>query len=132
MEKTRRRKSEKKEAKQMNQTKGSGDRSNGEVVVRLVNGELDFHTIVVDCSSIPFMDSAGSATFTELVKDYEEVGVRVLLACCNTSLIESLQMGKFFGEDDKDMSSRMFHTVHSAVLQANRMFEAGGRRSGDV
>lgn len=120
LEMTKRRKAEKK-AKEMSskQAKANGDKTNGEVVVGLVQRELEFHTIVLDCSAIPFIDSTGMATFKGLVKEYKEIGVSVLLASCNTSVIDTLQKGQFFGKNDKDMSSLLFHTVHTAVLYAN-------------
>ncbi|XP_019115085.2 sulfate anion transporter 1 [Larimichthys crocea] len=125
LEMTIRRKAEKK-AKDMSlkQAKANGDRNNGEVVIGLVQRELDFHTIVLDCSAIPFIDSTGMAAFEGLVKEYKEIGVSVLLANCNTSVIDTLQKGQFFGKNDKDMSSLLFHTVHAAVLHANSTFAA--------
>ncbi|KAM9841779.1 sulfate anion transporter 1 [Aulostomus maculatus] len=130
LEKTKRRKAEKK-AKEMSmkQAKANGDANNGEVVVGLVAREVDFHTIILDCSAIPFIDSTGMATFKGLVKEYEEIGVRLVLASCNTSLIDVLQKGQFFGKNDIDMSSLLFHTVHAAVLQANCLAKTAAERS---
>nr|XP_057920895.1 sulfate anion transporter 1 [Doryrhamphus excisus] len=119
LEKTRRRKAEKK-AKMMSMTQANGDTNNGEVVVGLVERELDFHTIILDCSAIPFIDSTGMAAFKGLLKEFEEIGVRVVLASCNTSLIDTLKKGQFFGKDGKDVSNMLFHTVHHAVLQTNK------------
>ncbi|AWP15052.1 putative sulfate anion transporter 1-like [Scophthalmus maximus] len=120
LEMARRRKAEKK-AKEMfsKQAKANGDKNTGEVVIGLVQRELEFHTIVLDCSAIPFLDSAGLATFKGLVKEYKEVGVSVLLASCYTSVVDTLQKGQFFGKNNTDMGSLLFHTVHSAVLYAN-------------
>ncbi|XP_073334135.1 sulfate anion transporter 1 [Pagrus major] len=132
LEMTKRRKVEKK-AKEMSskQTKANGDKNNGEAVIRLVQRELDFHTIVLDCSAMPFIDSTGMATFKGLVKEYKEIKVSVLLANCNTSVIDLLQKGQFFGKNDQDMSSMLFHTVHAAVLHANSTFAAAESRSED-
>lgn len=132
-EMTKRRKDEKK-AKELSlkHAKANGDKTNGEVVVGLVKRELDFHTIVLDCSAIPFIDSTGMATFKEVVKEYEEIGVSVLLAGCSTSVIDTLQKAQFFGKNDKDMSSLLFHTVHAAVLHANSTFAAAESRPEDT
>ncbi|XP_066502074.1 sulfate anion transporter 1 [Hoplias malabaricus] len=88
---------------------------NGDVTIGLIVNELDFHTIILDCSSIPFIDTTGMNTFKALLKDYKEVGVNVILACCSTKVIDSLGRGSFFGPDDKEMHRLSFHTVHSAV-----------------
>lgn len=132
LEMTKRRKAEKK-AKEMSlkQAKENGDKNNGEVVTGLVQRELDFHTIVLDCSAIPFIDSTGISAFKGLVKEYKEIRVSVLLANCNTSVIDTLQKEQFFGQDDKDMSSMLFYTVHAAVLHANSTFAAAESRSED-
>ncbi|KAM3874423.1 sulfate anion transporter 1 [Diretmus argenteus] len=121
LELTQRRKAQKKakEAAAKKAKAGVADKKNGEVTVELVQRELDFHTIVLDCSAVPFIDSTGMATFKGLVKDYKEVGVNVLLASCNTPVIDTLRRGAFFGKNDIDMDSLLFHTVHAAVLHAN-------------
>lgn len=130
LELTKRRKA-KKRANEMSikQAKANGEKHNGELSVGLVQRELTFHTIVLDCSVIPFIDSAGMATFEGLIKDYKEIGVTILLACCNTSVIDTLQKAELFGKNDKDMSSLLFHTVHAAVLHANRPNAAAIGRS---
>ncbi|KAM6975626.1 sulfate anion transporter 1 isoform 1-T2 [Tautogolabrus adspersus] len=132
LEMTKRKKAEKK-AKDMSskQAKANGDKTNGEVIIGLIQRELDFHTIVLDCSAIPFIDSTGMATFKMLVKEYQEIRVSVILANCNTSVIDTLQKGQFFGNNDEDMSSLLFHTVHAAVHYANSTFAAAGSRSDD-
>uniref|UniRef100_A0A8C9SKA1 Solute carrier family 26 member 1 n=1 Tax=Scleropages formosus TaxID=113540 RepID=A0A8C9SKA1_SCLFO len=89
--------------------------------------ELDFHTLILDCSSMPFIDTTGMVTLKGLVKDYGEVGVRVVLACCQPSVIDALKRGSFFGVADKDIHTLFFHTVHSAVLFAQD--KAGDRDS---
>ncbi|XP_072518465.1 sulfate anion transporter 1 [Salminus brasiliensis] len=112
LEKARRRKLEKK-AKERAAKKT--DKDNGDVSIGLIASELDFHTIILDCSSISFIDTTGISTFKGLLKDYKEVGVNVILACCNTKVIDSLRLDSFFGPDDKEMYTLSFHTIHSAV-----------------
>lgn len=112
-----RRKKEEKKAK-MSAKQANGDKTNGEVVVGLIQNELDFHSIVLDCSAIPFVDSSGMATLKTLVKEYKDIGVSVCLASCNTSVIDTLQKGDFFGKNDQNMSELLFHTVHDAVEYA--------------
>lgn len=130
LEMTKRKKAMKKaKAISMKHAKTNGEKNNGEVVIGLVERELDFHTIVLDCSAIPFIDSTGMASFKGLVKEYKEIGVSVLLANCNTSVIDNLQKAQFFGKNGKDMSSMLFHTVDAAVLHANTTFEAVENRA---
>ncbi|CAL8318018.1 unnamed protein product [Lota lota] len=130
LEMTRRRKADKKAAKRLAK-EDPENHKNGELREGLVWRELEFHTIVLDCSAIPFIDSAGMGAFAGLVKDYGELGVAVLLAGCNTPVIDALRRGAFFGEKDRDMGLRLFYTVHAAVLSANSRAEAEGRTAGD-
>lgn len=120
LELTKRKKAEKK-AKEasLKQAKENGNKNNGEVVVGLLQSELDFHTIVLDCSAIPFIDSTGMATFKGLIKEYKEIEVSVLLTGCNTSVIDILKKGEVFGKNNKDISRLLFHTVHAAVVHAD-------------
>ncbi|KAK6315755.1 hypothetical protein J4Q44_G00132790 [Coregonus suidteri] len=119
LEMTRRREAEKKAEKMAAKEARRADKTNGEVNVGLVSRELDFHTIILDCSAMPFVDSTGMQTFKGIIKDYKELGVTVLLASCNTTVIDSLRQGSFFGKADKDMESLSFYTVHAAVQFAN-------------
>uniref|UniRef100_A0A667WNC6 Sulfate transporter n=1 Tax=Myripristis murdjan TaxID=586833 RepID=A0A667WNC6_9TELE len=119
LELTRRKKAEKARDMAAKQANAAEHKNNGKVSTGLVHRELDFHTIVLDCSAIPFIDTTGMATFKGLVKDYKEIGVSVLLANCNTSVIDALKKGAFFGKNDRDMASLLFYTVHAAVLHAN-------------
>ncbi|XP_076139435.1 sulfate anion transporter 1 [Alosa pseudoharengus] len=117
LEVTRRRKAAKKDLSAKQSKKA--DQANGEVSIELIHNDLEFHTIIIDCSYMPFIDSTGMTTFKNVVKEYKEIGVTVLLACCNTSVIDSLKRVAFFGPADKDMPSLLFHTVHSAVFFAS-------------
>ncbi|KAL0965715.1 hypothetical protein UPYG_G00284800 [Umbra pygmaea] len=119
LEMTRRKKAEKKAKKLAENEACRVNNTNGEVKVGLGSRELDFHTIILDCSAMPFIDSTGMHTLKVIIKDYKNLGVRVLLASCNTMVIDSLRQGSFFEKADKDMESLSFYNVHAAVQFAN-------------
>ncbi|XP_058025456.1 sulfate anion transporter 1 [Ahaetulla prasina] len=75
----------------------------------------DFHTVIIDCSSIPFLDTAGVNALKETFKDYRELEISIHLACCNPSVISSLEKGGYFKSADKDMHELLFHSISSAV-----------------
>ncbi|XP_075622214.1 sulfate transporter [Balearica regulorum gibbericeps] len=77
-----------------------------------VSEPLDFHTIVIDCCAVQFLDTAGIRTLKEVCKDYREIDVQVLLAQCNPSVRSSLIRGEFFKEGEDHL---LFHSVHQAV-----------------
>ncbi|XP_051955356.1 sulfate anion transporter 1-like [Xyrauchen texanus] len=121
LEITRRRKLEKK-AREKSAKKTNGlEQTNGDVSINLISKEFDFHTIILDCSPISLIDTTGVSTLIMVLKDFKEVGVSVILACCNTTVIDSLRRGSFFGAGEKDMERLSFHTVHSAVCFATGM-----------
>ncbi|OCT88634.1 hypothetical protein XELAEV_18017263mg [Xenopus laevis] len=70
------------------------------------------HTLIIDCGSIQFIDSAGMNTLKEVLKDYNDIGVQLLLAQCNVTVKNSLRNGDFFKREE---STVMFHSVHQAV-----------------
>uniref|UniRef100_A0A8C0FN76 Sulfate transporter n=1 Tax=Bubo bubo TaxID=30461 RepID=A0A8C0FN76_BUBBB len=77
-----------------------------------VSEPLGFHTIVIDCCAVQFLDTAGIRTLKEVCKDYGEIDVQVLLAQCNPSVRSSLIRGEFFKEGEDHL---LFHSVHQAV-----------------
>lgn len=122
LELTRRKKNQKKAAAlSLKQEKANGAKSNGEAVVPL-QAELEFHTIVLDCSAVPFVDSSGMSMLKGLLKEYKDIGVSVIFSACKPSVIDAMRKAQVFGKNDKDMSSLLFYTVHAAVLHANASF----------
>ncbi|XP_068127234.1 sulfate anion transporter 1-like [Hyperolius riggenbachi] len=116
----RRKKMEKKafkkaQRKQVESLKGVDNNDNNDIHVQLFNHENDVKTIILDCSSIAFLDTSGINALKGLLKDYKEVQITVLLACCNTSVIDALSRGSYFGEQNQDIHKMLFHSVHDAV-----------------
>lgn len=128
---TRRKKEEKKAASlSPKRQKANGAQTNGEAAVK-VQTQLEFHTVVLDLSAVPFVDSSGVSTLKGTLKEYQDIGVGVLLASCNASLIDAMQQAQMFGKKDKDVGGLLFHTVHAAVLHANASFAESRSSLGD-
>lgn len=113
----RRKKMEKKLKKRVGKKQGENAKNvdNHDTHIELVSNRNDLETIILDCSSMAFLDTAGINSCKGLLKDYKEVQIRVLLACCNTSVIDALCRGGYFGKQDKDVRKMLFHNVHDAV-----------------
>ncbi|KAF4803342.1 Sulfate transporter [Turdus rufiventris] len=90
---------------------GSGDKQSS-IYVDLGLEPVGFHTIVIDCCTVQFLDTAGIRTLQEVCKDYGDIDVHVLLAQCNPSVRSSLLRGEFFKEGEEHL---LFHSVHQAV-----------------
>lgn len=74
-----------------------------------------FHTLILDCSAVFFLDTAGVRALKEVCKDYKELSVRLLLAQCSTSVIDSLRRGGYY---DPKITPILFHTLSDAVRYA--------------
>ncbi|XP_067447772.1 solute carrier family 26 member 6 [Thunnus thynnus] len=70
--------------------------------------------IILDLSPVNFLDTVGVKTLRSIVRDYGEIGIKVVLACCQTGVVDNLQTGGFFNE--KVTKSCLFSSVHDAVL----------------
>lgn len=120
LEAARRKKYEKKEKQHLK--KGNHRTANGlgigETTLQLVPKQLDFQVLVLDCSSISFLDTTGVNTLKEILKDYKNLNISVLLACCNPSVIDSLKRGGYFGKNFGCMQEMLFYSIHNAVLFA--------------
>lgn len=74
----------------------------------------DLHALVIDCGPVMFLDTAGVGAMKEVRKDYRELGVEVLLARCNTSVLDSLHRGGYLESNSGD-AERVFFTIDDAV-----------------
>ncbi|XP_047574530.1 sulfate anion transporter 1 isoform X1 [Lutra lutra] len=92
----------------------------GTSTAALVSTAAGFHTVVIDCAPLLFLDAAGVATLRDLRRDYAALGVTLLLACCSPLVRDTLRRGGFLGEDQGDLTEdgQLFHSVHSAVQRA--------------
>uniref|UniRef100_A0A8D2KR71 Solute carrier family 26 member 1 n=1 Tax=Varanus komodoensis TaxID=61221 RepID=A0A8D2KR71_VARKO len=104
-----------KRAKKKGQLSLENGGGQGDTTSCLVSTQSDCQAIIVDCSSIPFLDTAGVSTLKEALKDHQELKITFLLACCNPSVIASLERGGYLESAKKDIHDLLFHSVHSAV-----------------
>ncbi|XP_032251229.1 sulfate transporter [Phoca vitulina] len=93
-----------------------------EVSVQLSYDPLELHTVVIDCSAIQFLDTAGIHTLKEVRRDYEAIGVQVLLAQCSPSVRDSLASGEYFKEEEENL---LFYSVYEAVAFAEYQNQKG-------
>lgn len=79
-----------------------------------------FHTLIIDCGPVMFLDTAGVNALKEVCKDYNDLGVCVLLAQCSTSVIDSLRSGGYY--DPKTGAKEIqFYTVGDAISYAQSL-----------
>uniref|UniRef100_A0A6J0SMQ9 Sulfate transporter n=1 Tax=Pogona vitticeps TaxID=103695 RepID=A0A6J0SMQ9_9SAUR len=111
------------EKRRLSEKTANANGNQAETSVELVTQPLEFHTIVIDCCAVPFLDTAGINTLKEVHKDYGEIGIQVLLAQCNPSVRDSLQRGEYAKKEEEAF---FFHSVHQAVEYALCAYSKNG------
>lgn len=91
----------------------SGSESESESVCRLA-----VHHLVLDCSAVTFLDSAGAKALADLVDQCAQLQVTFFLACTNSTVRQSLERFDFFKRRPRDS---LFVTVDDAVQLALRV-----------
>ncbi|XP_043934382.1 solute carrier family 26 member 6-like [Protopterus annectens] len=72
------------------------------------------HSIILDLSTLNFVDSDSIKVLKNIFKDFGEIEINVYLACCQYIVIEQLEKGGFFGKEIT--KSHVFPSVHDAVV----------------
>lgn len=119
-EKTRRIKFNKKSKQQgeaAEDKEASGKEETG-ATVTLMKSSRSLRSLVIDCSAILFLDTAGVNALKEVRKDYGELGIKVVLAQCSASVLDDLERGGYY-PDQKDgdgvENKVIFFTIADAV-----------------
>lgn len=108
---------------------GAKKEDEGGAAVTLVTPPRPFHSLVIDCSGVLFVDSAGVTALKEVRKDYAAVGVKVVLAQCSPSVLDDLQRGGFFPDQSTHAAAAgtlVFFCIADAVHHVQRCSVANG------
>lgn len=100
-------KSEEKEAA------GKADEVEAGVTATFMNSSCSLRSLVIDCSTILFVDTAGVNALKEVRKDYGELGIKVVLAQCSASVLDDLERGGYYPGDEENKV--IFFTIADAV-----------------
>ncbi|XP_057707095.1 sulfate transporter [Corythoichthys intestinalis] len=126
-EKMRRVKFEKKlkqrKAAQESATKEDGESTTG---ITLIPDHEPLHSLVLDCSAVLFLDSAGVNALIEVRKDYRELGVALVLAQCNTTVLDALRRGGYLPEKEGEDDGLTFFTITDAVHHVQHALAQNG------
>lgn len=106
--------------------KGEGrDAGEGGAAVTLTTPPRPFHSLVIDCGAVVFLDTAGVGALKEVRRDYGEVGVRVVLARCSPPLLDDLRRGGYLPEGPGG-AGLVFFSVADAVHHVQGAAVANG------
>ncbi|XP_045055677.2 solute carrier family 26 member 6 isoform X5 [Desmodus rotundus] len=78
----------------------------------------DFHSLVLDLSSLSFVDTVCLKSLKNIFRDFREIEVEVYMAACHTPVVNQLEAGHFF--DASITKQHLFASVHDAVIFALR------------
>ncbi|KAG8128136.1 hypothetical protein E2320_015005, partial [Naja naja] len=76
------------------------------------------HSLILDFSSVTFVDTVSVKTLKNIFKDFQEIEVDVFLAGCHGTVITQLERGNFFNETIT--KSHLFASVHDAITYIAR------------
>ncbi|XP_074646669.1 prestin-like isoform X2 [Tubulanus polymorphus] len=76
---------------------------------------FDVHHIILDCSTMGFMDAVGVKTLTQVIDEYRNVDVTIFLANCKGNVRETLHAMGFF---EKNKQEHLYVSIHDAVVAA--------------
>ncbi|XP_029974560.1 solute carrier family 26 member 10 [Salarias fasciatus] len=82
--------------------------------------ESDVQAVLIDCSSVIFVDVAGARLFTQICTECQKIGVHVYLANCNESVLKILTSSGLMNYMNPQ---HIFVTVHDAVMYIQQQKE---------
>ncbi|MGH0125663.1 UNVERIFIED_CONTAM: hypothetical protein FKN15_023942, partial [Acipenser sinensis] len=90
---------------------GDGD---CEQSLRFLDRLTGVHSIILDFTPVTFIDSVGAKALKSIMKEYDVIGVTVIVGACSRAVMEDLSKLDFFeGSITRDL---VFPSVHDAVL----------------
>lgn len=114
---------------QQQQADVAGAPSGDETAVTLMTSPRSFHSLVIDCSAVLFLDTAGVTALTEVREDYSAVGIQVVLAQCSPSVLDDLRRGGYF--PDKSAHAGAERLVFFSTADAVRHVQSCAVANGD-
>ncbi|KAK2885510.1 hypothetical protein QQF64_021107 [Cirrhinus molitorella] len=82
--------------------------------------EGEVQAVLIDCSSVIFVDVAGARLFTQMCMECQKIGVRIYLANCNESVLKILTSSGLMNYMNPQ---HIFVTIHDAVVHIQQQRE---------
>ncbi|RWS20014.1 prestin-like protein [Leptotrombidium deliense] len=79
------------------------------------SAESIYTHLIIDCSMISYCDASGAQTLRKIIEYYENYDLKVYLAACSSTVIQTLANDNFFNQFTKD---KIFVSIHDSVLNA--------------
>ncbi|KRZ15482.1 Prestin [Trichinella zimbabwensis] len=90
-------------------------KTDASLIVACPSCSANLHTIIIDCSSFPFVDLMGVESMKQIYLEYKKIGIAVKFAYCKVSLRQILEKTDFFQTVPK---ARLYPSIEDAVTVA--------------
>jgi anti-anti-sigma factor len=77
-----------------------------------IRAKSHINTIIIDCSSIFYIDSSGVEIIIEVIKELKQIKINVVLASCHDCVLSMLQKSNFFFD-----KYSIYASIHDAVVK---------------
>ncbi|XP_075039702.1 solute carrier family 26 member 6-like isoform X1 [Mixophyes fleayi] len=91
----------------------SNDRLEETTLNGLEFNECPIHSLVLDLSTVSFVDTVSIKVLKNIFRDFQEIGVIVYLSGCHENVLKQLEVGNFFSK--AITKYQLFSSVHDAV-----------------
>ena len=97
--------------------------SNHHPAKKSINQELigSIHSIIIDCSTISYIDISGVETISDIVNSLKELNIRCFLSSAPTQVLIMFERKKLLENLPKNFSG-IFPSVHDAVVHASNTY----------
>lgn len=85
----------------------------------------EVHTIIIDCSTISYIDSSGVDTIQEIIDSLKELNIKCFLCSIPTQVLTMFERKNLLENISKNFSG-LFPSIHDAVVNAT---DSSGARS---
>ncbi|XP_051518185.1 solute carrier family 26 member 10-like isoform X1 [Myxocyprinus asiaticus] len=91
--------------------------------------EGEVQAVLIDCSSVIFVDVAGARLFVQMCMECQKIGVQIYLANCNVSVLKILTSSGLMNYVNPQ---HIFVTIHDAVVYIQQQWEKPSENSTTV
>ncbi|XP_053325601.1 solute carrier family 26 member 6-like [Spea bombifrons] len=72
-----------------------------------------FHSLILDLSTASFLDTVSVKVLRNIIRDFQEIDVKVYLVGCHASVVKQLELGQFF--NNTIAKDQLFSSIHDAI-----------------
>ncbi|XP_071982932.1 solute carrier family 26 member 6-like isoform X2 [Engystomops pustulosus] len=83
------------------------------------SNECPFHSLILDLSTVSFVDTVSIKTLKNIFRDFKEIDVSIYLVGSQENVLEQLERGNFFSKTIT--KHQLFSSIHDAVAYISKL-----------